>query len=148
MSPGTRAAAAGAAAAALWAMVEPLDRRLFRRDYSDVAVLGQLVTRGPRWRTTGLVWHLANGAMFGLAFDRVRQRVQMDERRLAVALALIEHVGLYPTSALVDRYHPARGRPGVARLVSPRAFAQATVRHAVFGYALGRLAGSRSETSA
>jgi hypothetical protein len=37
---------------------------------------------------------------------------------------------------LVDRYHPARKKlPKLA--ASPRAFAQATIRHAVFGIVLG-----------
>jgi hypothetical protein len=140
VSPAARAAAAGAAAAGVWALLEPLDRRLFRWDYSDVAVLGKLVTRSRRWWAIGLAWHLANGAVFGLVFDRVRQHVEVDDRTLALSLAMLEHVALYPTSALVDRYHPASGQPGVARLVSFRAFTQATARHAVFGHALGRLA--------
>ena len=40
-----RAAVAGGAAAAVWAALEPFDRRLFDHDYSDVAMLGKLVTR-------------------------------------------------------------------------------------------------------
>jgi hypothetical protein len=41
-------------------------------------------------------------------------------------------------TALVDRYHPARKElPKLA--ASPRAFAQATIRHAVFGIVLGLL---------
>ncbi len=56
-------------------------------------------------------------------------------------MALLEHVAVYPLSVLVDRLHPARGEPGVPPLLnSPRAFAQATWRHALFGVALGRLA--------
>ena len=48
-----RSAAAGGAAATVWAFAEPLDRRLFRCDYSDIAVLGKAVTRGPWWRVAG-----------------------------------------------------------------------------------------------
>jgi hypothetical protein len=56
-------------------------------------------------------------------------------------MALAEHVALYPLTALVDRHHPARGGPGLPPLAtSPRAFAQATWRHALFGALLGRLA--------
>lgn len=140
MSGTVRAAAAGSTAAAVWALLEPLDRRVFRSDYSDVAVLGKLVTRRPGWRVAGLAWHLANGAVFGLAYTALRRRVPIEPRRLALGLALAEHVALYPTSALVDRYHPARGEPGVAPLMRGRAFAQAGVRHALFGFVLGRLA--------
>ena len=56
-------------------------------------------------------------------------------------MALAEHVVLYPLTGLVDRYHPARGTPGIPPLLTnTRAFAQATWRHALFGVILGRLA--------
>jgi hypothetical protein len=141
VSPAARAATAGAGAALLWATLEPLDRRLFRCDYSDVALLGKAVTRGPAWPALGLAMHAANGAVFGVAFDALRRRVPVEGRRLALGLALAEHVGLWPLCHLVDRYHPARGEPGVPPLLrNRRAFGQATLRHAVFGLALGRLA--------
>jgi len=137
-----RVAGAGAAAATVWGLLEPVDQRLFRYDYSDIAVLGKAVTRGSHWRFTGFALHAANGAVFGLAFDELRQRLRTDPRRLAVALALTEHLTLYPLCYFIDRYHPARGEPGVPPLLrSPRAFAQATWRHALFGTVLGRLAG-------
>jgi hypothetical protein len=114
---------------------------VLRCDYSDVALLGKAVTRGPHWRRAGFAVHAANGVVFGLVFDALRHRVSLGPRRLAVAMALAEHVGLYPLCALVDRYHPARGEPGVPPLLTnPRAFAQATWRHVVFGTVLGRLA--------
>jgi hypothetical protein len=137
-----RAAAAGAAAATVWGVLEPLDRRLLRCDYSDIALLGRAVTRGPRWRTAGFALHAANGAVFGLAYHRLRHSVPVGPSRLAIGMALGEHLALYPLNALVDRFHPARGEPGVPPLLtSPRAFAQATWRHLVFGALLGRLAG-------
>jgi hypothetical protein len=136
-----RAAASGAAAATVWALQEPLDKRVFRCDYSDVALLGKAVTRGRLWPLAGLAAHAANGAVFGLAFHEVRRRVALPPRRLAVCMALAEHVALYPLSWFVDRYHPARGSPGVPSLVTnPRAFAQATWRHLLFGIVLGRSA--------
>jgi hypothetical protein len=138
----TRAAAAGAGAAALWALQEPVDRRLFGCDYSDVAILGKAVTRGRHWRRAGLAVHVANGVLFGLAFHELRHRTRLEPRTLAVAMALGEHVALYPLSGLVDRFHPARGTPGIPPLLTNgRAFAQATWRHALFGAALGLLAG-------
>ena len=136
-----RAAAAGAAAATIWGLIEPLDQRLLRCDYSDVALLGKLATRGPHWRLAGFALHAANGAAFGLAVHELHARSGIDKRRLALGLALAENVGLYPLSALVDRYHPSRGERGVPPLLTnPRAFAQATWRHTVFGVVLGRLA--------
>lgn len=136
-----RAAGAGAAAATVWGLLEPIDQRLLGCDYSDIAVLGKAVTRGPRWRLAGFALHAANGALFGLAFDELRRRLQTNPRRLAVGAALAEHLTLYPLCYFVDRYHPARGEPGVPPLLeNPRAFVQATWRHALFGTVLGRLA--------
>jgi hypothetical protein len=119
-----RAALAGAVAATVWGAQEPLDRRLFGCDYSDVELLG----RGRR--SVGFVVHAVNGALFGLVFDALRSRVEVDQRRLALGLALAEHVAVYPLIYFVDR----------DLLTSPRAFAQETYRHALFGIVLGRLA--------
>ena len=141
MSARIRAAAAGAVAAGIWGVLEPVDRRLFRCDYSDVALLGKLVTRGRAWPLAGVALHAVNGAVFGLAFREAQRRTRIPPRPLALGLALGEHVALYPLSYFVDRFHPCRGEPGVPPLLANgRAFAQATLRHAVFGLILGRLA--------
>jgi hypothetical protein len=124
MSPRLRAAAAGAVAAVVWGLQEPFDQRLFGSYYSDVSFLG----RGQR--SLGFAVHAVNGAVFGLAFDAARKRFDVDQRRLALALALGEHLALWPLIGLVDR----------RLLTSERAFAQATYRHALFGVILGRLA--------
>jgi hypothetical protein len=124
MPPRVRAAAAGAVAALVWGLQEPLDRRVFGCDYSDVLFLG----RGRR--SLGFAVHMANGALFGIAFDAARRRVDVDQRRLALTLALGEHLALWPFISLVD----------LKLVTSPRAFAQATYRHALFGFILGRLA--------
>ena len=136
-----RWALAGATAATLWGLQEQLDKRLFRCDYSDVAVLGKAVTRGAAWPAVGLGVHAVNGAVFGLVFYEVKRRVSLDPRRLAVGMALAEHVALFPLTYFVDRFHPARGESGVPSLLANRrAFGQATWRHALFGAVLGRLA--------
>jgi hypothetical protein len=124
MSSPIRAAAAGAVAATVWGALEPVDRRVFRCDYSDV----ELVGFGDR--RLGFVVHAMNGALFGLGLDAVRRRVAVDQQRLAVGLALAEHIALWPLLAFVDREVAA----------SPRAFAQGIFRHALFGLVLGRLA--------
>jgi hypothetical protein len=125
MSHRLRAAAAGAVAAVVWGLQEPLDQRVFGCDYSDVEFLG----RGSR--PMGLAVHAVNGALFGVAFDAIRRRVDLDQRRLALGLALAEHAALWPFIVFVDR----------GLVTSPRAFAQATYRHALFGVLLGRLSG-------
>ena len=126
-----RAALAGAAAATVWALQEPLDRRVFGVDYSDPQLLGRLAGRGPR---AGLAIHVATGALFGLAFEEIRRRTTVRPRRLALGLALAEHVALWPLIGVVESR---------ALATSPRAFAQATWRHGLFGVVLGRLAVTR-----
>ncbi len=108
-------------------------------------MLGKAVTRGAAWPAAGFAIHAVNGAVFGLVFYEVRRRVSVDPRRLALVMALTEHIALYPLAYFVDRFHPARGEAGVPRLLAnPRAFGQATWRHAFFGAVLGRLAYGRS----
>jgi hypothetical protein len=137
---GLHPAAAGAVAAGVWGLLEPLDRRLFRSDYSDVAILGKAVTRGRASWVVGLLIHAGNGALFGLAFDAVSRRTRLEPRRLALGLALAEGVASWPLTVLVDRFHPARGEAGIPPLLTNgRAFGQAVLRHAVFGLVLGRL---------
>lgn len=136
----TRSPAAGAVAAAVWALQEPIDTRVVGHDYSDVALIGKFFTRGPRWRRVGFAVHVANGAVFGLVFEEARRRIDVEPRRLAVGMALGEHFMLFSIGAVFDRCHPARGEPGLAALFSKRAFVLATWRHALFGWVLGRLA--------
>jgi hypothetical protein len=138
----TRAALGGAVAATTWGLLEPLDKRIFRCDYSDVAVLGKAFT-DRHWRAVGFLIHAANGAVFGVAYRAVWRRTRADARQLALGLALAEHVALYPLCGVVDRFHPARGEEGIPPLLTnPRAFGQAVVRHALFGWLLGRIAAS------
>ena len=145
---GFHPAVAGALAAAAWGALEPVDQRLFRCDYSDVAILGKAVTRGRGWRAAGLALHAFNGAMFGLVYDAARRRTRLESRRLALGMAFAEHLALYPLGYFVDRFHPARGEPGIPPLLTNvRAFGQATVRHALFGLLLAALTEERSGAS-
>ena len=136
-----RSAAAGAVAATVWGLAEPLDCRLLRSDHRDIAVLGKAFTRGPAWKPIGYAVHAINGALFGLAFHEVRTQISTEPRRLALAMAMVEHLALWPAGYLVDRFHPALGERGVPQLLgNGRAFGQESLRHALFGIVLGRLA--------
>jgi hypothetical protein len=132
-----RAVIAGMAAAAVWAAAEPLLRRTFRTPYSDVRLLGALVTRGRAWPLAGLGIHMANGALFGLAWDRLGG----GGWKRGVLLAEAENLTLWaPGMALVDRYHPYR-RSGEwpPLLRNRRVFGYELATHAVFGAVLGAL---------
>ena len=123
----------------MWGLLEPLDARLFRSEYRDIALLGKLVTSGRGWKPAGYALHAANGALFGLGYDEVLRRSGIGPRRLAVGLALAENLVLYPLAILADRKHPRRGARDVGPLWSRRVFAQETFRHVVFGLVLGSL---------
>jgi hypothetical protein len=130
-----RAALAGVTAAATWAAAEPTLGRLCRTSYSDVRVLGRVVSRR-RWRVAGTILHLANGAAAGVAFRRLGFRGW----RAGVVAAEIESAALWPAMLLVDRYHPDR-RDGTWPPLAgnPRVFAQEVAAHALFGAVLGGL---------
>jgi hypothetical protein len=133
-----KGALAGALAAGVWAAQQPLDKRAFASDYDDVELLGKAVTRGPAWLPIGLAIHLGNGAAFGAVYANVAPLAPIPAWVRGPLAALGEHFGLWPLVAVTDRLHPARGDlPPLAR--NPRAFAQATWRHFLFGAVLGEL---------
>jgi hypothetical protein len=131
-------AIAGAAAAAVWAAQQPLDKRVFGSDYDDVELLGKLVTRESGWQAAGLALHLANGAVFGATYALLRPLFPGPPLAAAVAAGLAENVAFWPLGRLVDRHHPARSELEPLSDNS-RAFAQATWRHLLFGLVLGEL---------
>jgi hypothetical protein len=131
-------AVAGAAAAAIWAVQQPLDKRLLGTRYDDIELLGKLVTRGPGWPAAGLAIHMANGAAFGAAYALTRPVLPMPPLAAGVTAALAESFGGWPFGRLVDRYHPARSElePLSGNV---RALAAATWRHLLFGLVLAEL---------
>lgn len=134
----TRGAAAGAVAAAVWALQQPADQRVFGVPYDDTELLGKFVTRGPAWRPAGWAIHLANGAAFGAAYAHLAPRMPAPAWARGPLAAMVENVVSWPGVALSERLHPAREElPALWRV--PGAFAQATWRHLLFGAVLGEL---------
>ena len=131
-----RGAVAGAVATVVMTLEQPLDRRIFDSEYDDVEILGKLVTRGDAWRPIGFALHVQNGAMLGAAYARLKPSLPESAVLRGLLAGLIEHVATWPMTALVDRYHPA-GKELPKLAANRRAFGQATIRHAVFGIALG-----------
>jgi hypothetical protein len=130
-----RGAVAGALAAGVWAVQQPLDKRAFGVDYDDADLLGRLVARG-RWvMPAGTALHLSNGALFGAVYANVAPRVPLAAWARGPAAGLVEHLVTWPATTVI-----ARVQPGLPRLWgSRRAFAQATWRHVLFGAVLGEL---------
>jgi hypothetical protein len=125
-------------AAGVWALTQPLDRKVFGVDYDDMELLGKLVTRGPAWPVAGAGLHLANGALFGAVYAQLAPRLPVPAWARGPAIGLLEHLASWPLTLVTDRRHPARDElPALSG--SPRAFAQATWRHLLFGAVLGEL---------
>jgi hypothetical protein len=138
---------AGAVATVVMTLEQPLDKRLFDCKYDDLEILGKRVTRGDHWRPIGWALHVQNGAIFGAAYARLKPSLPGPAVLRGLLLGLSEHVATWPMVALVDRYHPARKE--LPKLTAnPRAFGQATIRHAVFGVVLGLIEDDLNDRSA
>ncbi len=139
-----RGAVGGVIAAAAWAAAEPLAQRVFGTTYSDTRLIGRLVTRGPKWASAGLAIHLANGAVFGAAFEALGGR----GARKAIVAAELESALLWPGLVVIDRIHPdvtgGRWRP---LLTDDRVFVQEVAMHALFGAVLGSIVRSDAAAS-
>lgn len=133
-----RGALAGAAAAAVWAAQQPLDRRVFGVPYDDTELLGKLVTRGPAWPAVGLALHLANGALFGALYANAAPRVPVPAWARGPLAGLVEHAATWPGTRVTDHVHPAHAELPVL-WGDRRALAQATWRHLLFGVVLGEV---------
>jgi hypothetical protein len=132
-----RGAACGAAAAAIWAAQQPVDKRVFASRFDDVELLGRAVTSSG-WYPAGFAWHLGNGAVFGAVYANIESALPLPRALRGPAVALAEHLASWPLGSLSDRFHPARDQ--LPRLAGNRAaFLQATWRHLLFGLVLGEL---------
>jgi hypothetical protein len=127
---------AGALAALTWAAAEPSLGSIFGTPYSNVKLLGGLVSRGRGRNAAGLAIHVANGAAFGWAFERtLRGGV-----RQGLLAAQVENALLWPGMAVIDRIHPERRSGAWPPLAtSPRVAAYEVTTHALFGAVLGVL---------
>jgi len=132
-----RGSFAGVAAAAVWAAAEPaVSRAVGAPWYSDLRLLGRLVTTRRAWPVIGLGSHLVNGALFGAAFEHLGGRGW----KHGVLAAQLENVGLWAGMALVDRIHADRKSGAWPRLLTNRrVIAHEVVVHAIFGGVLGAL---------
>jgi hypothetical protein len=133
-----RGALAGAVAAGVWVAQQPLDMKLFGVRYDDTELLGKGLTRGPAWRPVGVALHLLNGAVFGALYSAAAPRLPLPSWARGPAAAMAEHVATWPLMLGVHAVHPA-GKDFPPLFANPRAIAQATWRHLVFGVVLGEL---------
>ncbi len=129
----------GAVAAAVWALQQPIDKRVFDCAYDDVELLGKAVTRGDGWYPIGLrLAHGSTGPRSAPATPTSPRRCRYPAATRGPAVALAEHVGLWPLGAVTDRLHPARRE--LPKLQGNRDRLRAGAwRHLLFGVVLGEL---------
>jgi hypothetical protein len=128
---------AGAAAALVWAATEPALARALRIPwYSDVRLLGRLFTTHRAWPAIGLGSHLVNGAIFGVAFERLGGRGP----KQGLIAAQVENAALWAGMVVIDRIHQDR-RSGAwpPLFTNPRVATHEIAAHAIFGVVLGAL---------
>ena len=89
-------AIAGGLGAGVWAAQQPLDKRVFGVDYSDVELLGKAVTRGSEWRAIGMAMHIGTGAVFGALYAQLRPFLFGPPVVRAVSAALAENFASWP----------------------------------------------------
>lgn len=130
MKPRTAGALAGAGAATVWTVSEPLLRQVFGTPYSDVRLAGRLLTRGPLWPVAGAVAHATLGAGLGSVLVASGLTTPLG----AVLGSQVENLATWPGMALMDRYHPDRRDGHWPRLLTnKRAFAQSVAARSLFG---------------
>ena len=115
----------GRAAAARQARVR---RRLRRRRAARRA--SRACARPPRY-PVGLALHVANGAAFGALYANVAPSLPGPGAVRGAAAGLAEHLATWPGTLVIDRLSLGRDFPKLWG--DPRAFAQATWRHLLFG---------------
>jgi hypothetical protein len=105
-----RGALAGAFAAGVWAAQQPLDKRLFKFDYDDAALLGRFVARG-RWvAPVGMAMHVSNGALFGAVYANLGPKLPVPPWLRGPAAGLTEHLATWPATSLLARVHLSGSR--------------------------------------
>jgi hypothetical protein len=121
-----RGALAGSLAAGVWLAQQPLDRRVFGVDHDDAELLASLAGAP---HAAGVILHVSNGAVFGALYANAAPALPVPAVLRGPLAGLVEHLATWPASAL---FAPKLWG-------NPRAFAQSTWRHLLFGLVLGEL---------
>lgn len=131
-------AVAGLAGGAAYLVAVEADIALTRNNADDLELLGGLVSKDrDQARRIGLLMHLGNSAVMGIAYGTVgRKLLPGPGWARGLAFASIENAALYPL-ALLEDVHPAIREGRIARYWTGTAFAQGVVRHMAFGAVMG-----------
>ncbi len=132
---------AGTLAAVAFLLAMAADLAILHRRTNDLRLLAGLLPGGARaWPIVGTAWHLANGAVLGLLFCRIRHRLPGPGWLAGLLFALGENLVLWPLVALLDRVHPEIRAGRLEPFNRPVPFLQEMWRHVVYGVVLGATA--------
>lgn len=141
-----RAALSGMLGSVAFSLEMWLDLRLVRYRFDDFTLLGRPFSSDARlWCPLGAGLHLLNGAVFGMAYARVRRFLPGPGWLRGVLYAEGLNLLLWPLMLLVDRYHPARRTGVLAPAWSLANYAVNVLRHLAYGAVLGYAYESRGE---
>lgn len=136
-----RAGIAGTVAATLYAVEMYADMHLTGSRFDDIQLIESAIhRRAVHPPLLGWALHLLNGAALGEIYAGLAEPRLPGPRWLRGLL--FGHVFLlvaWPTTPLVDRFHPLIQAGELPRLFRPLPFVQNLARHTVFGLALGLL---------
>jgi len=136
----TRAAVAGAAAAALYAAEMYADIAVTGSQFDDLQLIEGLIRgRKARIPALGLAIHLLNGAALGEVYAIAEPHLPGPFWLKGLIFGQLFLLAVWSGAPLIDRYHPLVKRGELPKLNRPLPFAQNVSRHLVFGMALALL---------
>jgi hypothetical protein len=126
---------------------ELIDERLVGHVYSDMKLLGYVVTRkSPAWQIVAVLWHELNSVAFAFAYSRViGPRLPGAGWQRGLLMAMIENGVLWPFVYLANLVHPAVKSGAMPPIKGRRDFTVSTARHIAFGVVLGLLCPVRKQ---
>lgn len=122
------------------ALVNEVDRRVFRYDSDDMLmVTGTFMDNKPRARRLGFLMHLGFAMAFGIGYAVVLNPRDKDDAVIrGIGAGLVENAILWPLVVPLDKYHPYIRSGRINKFNHPVALIQANLRHIALGFALGK----------
>lgn len=122
------------------ALVNEVDRKIFRYDADDMLmVTGTFMDDKTKARKLGFLMHLGFAMAFGIGYAVVlNPRNNEDAVVRGIGAGLAENTLLWPLVAPLDKYHPYIRNGRIDKFNHPVALIQANLRHIALGFALGK----------
>lgn len=132
-------AIAGLPAGAAHALMNEIDRRVFRYDADDMLmVTGTFMQNKPAARKVGFVIHMGLAMAFGASYAAVlHPKSNRDAMLKGIGAAIVENTILWPLVIPLDSFHPYIREDRIDSFNHPVSLLQANLRHLALGFGLG-----------